>query len=158
MQTLPGILTFAVSTSETIRVDIVVAGNTTTEHYIPRWLRIDGVEVVSVVNRTGRSSERIAKRFGIPKVYDRWTDLVAALDTDAIYIGTWPYLHASAIIAAQGAGKHVLTQARMAINAAEAHDMIDASHQHPELVAQIVPTRGASQACAPFRTCCRMAS
>ena len=87
MQTLPGILTFAVSTSETIRVDIVVAGNTTTEHYIPRWLRIDGVEVVSVVNRTGRSSERIAKRFGIPKVYDRWTDLVAALDTDAIYIG-----------------------------------------------------------------------
>ena len=37
------------------------------------------------------------------------------------------------------AGKHVLCEARMASNAAEAHEMLAASEAHPDLVVQLVP-------------------
>ena len=123
-----------------IRVGVIGAGANTRLHHIPKLQAIAGVEVVSVCNRSRESSERVAREFGIPKVYDHWTDLVAADDTNAIVIGTWPYLHCPVTLAALDAGKHVLTEARMAMNAGEAHAMLEASRQCPQLIAQIVPS------------------
>ncbi|MEO7911998.1 MAG: Gfo/Idh/MocA family oxidoreductase [Roseiflexaceae bacterium] len=124
---------------ETIRVGIVGAGKNTTTMHIPNLQAIAGVEIVSVCNRSRESSQRAAERFGVPTIYDRWQDLVAAPDTDAIVIGTWPYLHCPATLAALAAGKHVLCEARMAMNVQEARAMRDAARTHPQLVAQIVP-------------------
>ena len=61
-------------------------------------------------------------------------------DTNTIVIGTWPYLHCPVTLAALAAGKHVLTEARMAMNADEAGRMLDASLAKPGLVAQVVPS------------------
>ena len=126
--------------NDRIRIGIVGAGANTRLRHIPGFKAIDGVEVVSVCNRSRESGQRVADEFGIPKVYDRWTDLVAAEDTDAICIGTWPYLHCPVTLASLAAGKHVLTEARMAMNAAEARAMLEASRRRPDLVTQIVPT------------------
>ena len=82
----------------------------------------------------------MAQRFGIPTIYDSWQELVAAQDTDAIVIGTWPMLHAPITVAALAAGKHVLCEARMAMNAEEARAMRDAARARPRLVAQVVPS------------------
>jgi predicted dehydrogenase len=123
-----------------IRVGVVGAGNSAVESHIPRFQSIDGVEVVSVANRTPESSQRVADRLGIPTVYDYWPDLIDAADTNAIFIGTWPYLHKPMTIAALEAGKHVLCQSRMAMDAQEAHDMLEASLERPNLVTGLVPT------------------
>ena len=125
--------------AETIRIGIVGAGANTRLHHIPGFKAIEGVEVVSVCNRSRESSQRVADEFGIPKVYDRWTDLVEAGDTNAICIGTWPYLHCPVTLASLEAGKHVLTEARMAMDASQAHAMKAASLVKPHLVTQIVP-------------------
>ena len=61
-------------------------------------------------------------------------------DINAVVIGTWPYMHCELTCAALDAGKHVMCEARMAMNAAEAHTMLQTSRQHPNLVAQIVPS------------------
>jgi predicted dehydrogenase len=124
---------------EMIRVGIVGAGRNTTTMHIPNLQAIDGVTIVSVCNRSRESSQRAAERFGIPTIYDRWQDLVAAPDTDAIVIGTWPYLHCPVTLAALAAGKHVLCEARMAMNLHEARAMLEAARAHPQLVAQLVP-------------------
>jgi predicted dehydrogenase len=123
-----------------IRIGIVGAGANTRSKHIPGLRAIPGVEIVSVANRRRESSERVAREFAIPTVYDSWQDLVAAPDTDAIVIGTWPYLHCPVTLAALAAGKHVMCEARMAMNAAEARRMRDAARQHPDLVAQVVPS------------------
>ena len=125
--------------NEVIRVGFVGAGANTRLKHIPRFQAIDGVELVSVANRSRESGQRIADEYGIPTVYDSWRDLILASDVDAICIGTWPYMHCTLVLAALESGKHVLTEARMAMSAAEAHTMLNASRGSPGLVAQIVP-------------------
>jgi predicted dehydrogenase len=125
---------------ETLRVGVVGAGGNTVARHIPGLRAIEGVEIVSVCNRSRASSERAEQKLGIPTVYDSWRELVAAPDTDAIMIGTWPYLHSRATLAALAAGKHVLCEARMAMNAQEARAMRDAANARPDLVAQVVPS------------------
>ena len=125
---------------EPIRVGIVGAGANTRDRHIPGLQAIAGVEIVSVCNRSAESSDRAAEQFGIPTTYAHWNELVEAPDTNAIVIGTWPYLHCQATLAALAAGKHVLCEARMAMNATEAWEMYDAAQANPHLVVQIVPS------------------
>jgi predicted dehydrogenase len=124
---------------ETIRIGVVGAGRNTRLHHIPKLKKIAGVEVVSLVNRSRASSERVAAEFGIPRVHNHWQALVNDPGIDAVVIGTWPYLHCPITLAALAAGKHVLTEARLAMNAAEARQMLAASRAHPGLITQVVP-------------------
>jgi len=126
--------------SHSIRVGIVGAGNNTRSRHIPGLRSQEGVEIISVCNRTPESSERVAKEFGIPKTHQHWRDMVYSHDIDAVVIGTWPYLHYPITLAALDAGKHVLTEARMAMNAREAHLMLEKSKCNPQLVTQVVPS------------------
>ena len=125
---------------EAIRVGVIGAGENTTWRHIPGLQAIDGVEIVGVCNRSRESSERVANDFNISKTYDGWQDAIDDSDTNAIVIGTWPYMHCRTTIAALNADKHVMCEARMAMNAQEAHAMRDASREKPHLVAQIVPS------------------
>ena len=70
--------------------------------------------------------------------YD-WLEILEDDAIDAVCIGTWPYMHATLVIAALEAGKHVMCEARMALNAGQAHEMLEASRCHPRAIAQIVP-------------------
>ena len=125
---------------DTIRVGVIGAGGNTTSRHIPGLQAIDGVEIVGVCNRSQESSQRVADQFGIPKTYGGWQEAIADADTNAIVIGTWPYMHCRATIAALEADKHVMCEARMAMNAREAHKMREVSHQKTHLIAQIVPS------------------
>ena len=128
--------------SEKIRVGIVGAGGIVGAVHIPGLRKMANVEIVAVANRSLESSERAAKEFGIPRAYADWESLIAAKGIDAILIGTWPYMHRTVTLAALDSGRHVLCQARMANNAAEARDMLAASQRHSNLVCQLVPTSG----------------
>ncbi len=126
--------------AESVRIGIIGAGNNARAMHLPGFQAIAGVELVGVCNRSRESSERVASEFGIGRVYDDWTELVAASDIDAILIGTWPYKHCEFTLGALAAGKHVLCEARMAMNLREARQMVDAAAAHPELITQIVPS------------------
>ena len=123
-----------------LRIGIIGAGGNTRLRHIPGFQAIDGVEVVSVCNRSKASSQKIADEFGIPKVVTDWKAIVNDSEIDAVMIGTWPNMHAELTIASLEAGKHVLTEARMARTLDEAEAMLAVSKKHPELVAQVVPS------------------
>ena len=125
---------------ETVKVGIIGAGGNTRSKHIPGLQAIDGVEIIGVCNRSQESSQRVADEFGIPKTYGNWQDAIGDPDTNAIVIGTWPYMHCRATVAALRADKHVMCEARMAMNAREAHIMRMASRQKTHLIAQIVPS------------------
>jgi len=126
--------------TDNLRVGVIGAGTNTRLKHIPGLEAIEGVSVDVVCNRSEASSRKAADEFGIARTANSWQEVVEDPAIDAICIGTWPYLHAPITIAALDAGKHVLTEARMAMNAEEAQQMLDAAKAHPEVVAQIVPS------------------
>jgi len=126
--------------AETLRVGIVGLGANTRLRHVPGLRACADVEIVAVANRRPESTAAAAKEFGIPQTFEHWQDLVADPQLDAVVIGTWPNLHCPVTLAALAAGKHVLCEARMALNAAEARAMHEASRQRPELVCQVVPS------------------
>jgi predicted dehydrogenase len=126
--------------AETLRVGIVGLGANTRLRHVPGLRACAGVEIVAVSNRRPESTKAAAKEFGIPRTFDHWQELVADPGIDAVVIGTWPNLHCAVTLAALAAGKHVLCEARIALNAAEARAMLEASQRRPELVCQLVPS------------------
>ncbi|NKB59338.1 MAG: hypothetical protein GKS00_23695 [Alphaproteobacteria bacterium] len=122
----------------TLRVGLIGAGGNTRSRHIPGLQEQQDVSIDVVANRTVESGQRIADEFGIARVAESWTDVIADDSIDAICIGTWPYMHAPMTIAALDAGKHVLCEARMAMNASQARKMLAASRRNPTRVAQIV--------------------
>ncbi len=126
--------------AETVRIGIIGAGSITRKMHIPKLQAIEGVQITEVANRSPASAQKVADEFQIPTVRNHWHDIIESKDVDAVVIGTWPNLHREASCMALQAGKHVLCEARMAMDEAEARTMLQTSYQHPESVVQIVPS------------------
>ena len=123
----------------TLRIGFIGAGGICRSRHLPGLAAIDDVEVVVVCNRSTESSERVAQEFGIAEIEQDWERLVAREDLDAVFIGTWPYMHRELSIATLEAGKHCFCQARMCMNLAEAKEMLAVARAHPELVNMVCP-------------------
>jgi predicted dehydrogenase len=127
-------------TRQRLRIGLIGAGGNTRLRHIPGLRALPDVEIVAVCNRRPASTAAVAHEYDIPRTFEHWHELVADPDIDAVVIGTWPYLHCPITLAALEAGKHVLTEARMSLNAAEAHRMLAAARRFPHLVTQVVPS------------------
>ena len=117
-----------------LRVGLIGAGANTRLRHIPGLRALPDVTLAAVCNRRPESTRAVAREYDIPRTYSHWEELVADPNVDAVVIGTWPYLHCPITLAALEASKHVLTEARMAMNAVEAHRMLAAARRHPNLV------------------------
>ena len=126
--------------AETLRVGIVGLGGNTRQRHVPGLLACDNVKITAVCNRRPESTAAAAREFDIPRTHRRWEELVADPEVDAVVIGTWPYLHCPITLGALEHVKHVLCEARMAMNADEARQMFAASQEHPDRVCQLVPS------------------
>jgi predicted dehydrogenase len=123
-----------------LRIAVIGAGQIARTRHLPGFQALPGVKVVGVCNRHRESAARVAREFNIPKVYGTWEHVIEDEGVDAVVIAAWPYLHCPVTLAAIDAGKHVLTEARMAMNAREAQRMFDYAHEHPQVTAMVVPS------------------
>jgi predicted dehydrogenase len=126
--------------SQRLRIGLIGAGANTRLRHIPGFRAVEDVDIVAVCNRRPESTAAVAREYSVPRTCQEWQDIVNDPDIDAVTIGTWPYLHCPITLAALERGKHVLTEARMSMNAAEAHRMLRAARQHPQVITQIVPS------------------
>jgi predicted dehydrogenase len=125
---------------KSLRIGLIGAGGNMRLRHIPGLRALADVDIVAVCNRRPDSTAAVAREYAIDRTYEHWQDLVAQPDIDAVVIGTWPYMHCPITLAALEAGKHVLTEARLSVNAAEAHRMLEAARKRPDLVTQVVPS------------------
>ncbi len=123
---------------DTIRIGFIGLGGICRERHVPGLRKIPGVEIVAVANRSRKSTEAAAKEFDIPVACRHWQDILQREDIDAVFIGTWPYMHHPVSIAALEAGKHVFCQARMAMNFNEAREMYETA-VHSGRIAALCP-------------------
>jgi predicted dehydrogenase len=123
-----------------LRIGLVGAGRVMRRRHIPGLQAIPGVTLAGVCNRRRETASRVAREFGVPRTFSSWEDLVDDDAIDAVVIATWPDLHAPVTLAALDAGKHVLTQAPMAMNAREAQRMLEKLREHPTLTTMVAPS------------------
>lgn len=123
---------------QTVRIGFIGAGGIAQSRHLPGLQKIEGARLVAVANRSLQSSRRVTAAYGGEAMED-WRALVAREDIDAVFIGTWPYMHKEMSIAALEAGKHVFCQARMAMDLEEAKAMHEAAKAHPLRVNMICP-------------------
>lgn len=125
--------------SDTIGIGFIGAGGIARQRHIPGLKAIPGINLVAVCNRSEASSRKAADEFGFQAVEMDWRALIARDDVHAVFIGTWPNTHCEMSIAALQAGKHVFCQARMAMDFAQAQQMLAAAQARPELVNMLCP-------------------
>ncbi len=87
-------------------------------------------ELLAVASRDREKAEAFGREQGAPRRYGRYEDLLADPDIEAVYISTPHPGHAEWTIRAAEAGKHILCEKPLAVNAAEAETMIEAARQH----------------------------
>lgn len=110
------------------------------KRHLPGLQRHPEVEIVAVSNSTYESAEKFCRE-NVPHAtpMQDWAQLLAVPELDVIWIGTPPYMHSAVTISALEAGKHVFCQARMAMDLAEAKEMLAVSRRFPELVTMLCP-------------------
>ncbi|HEV7348605.1 Gfo/Idh/MocA family oxidoreductase [Telluribacter sp.] len=98
-------------------------------YQIPAWQELEGVELVAVYNRTRSKAETIAKRFGVPRVYDDVTELLQQEELDFVDIITDVDTHPVFVKLAAERGLDVICQKPMASSLNQAQAMVDGCRQ-----------------------------
>lgn len=88
----------------------------------------DGVEVTAIASRTAERAKWYADQYGIATAVSGYAELLKRDDIDAVYISLPPSMHCEWTLAAASAGKHVLCEKPLGVNAKEALAMMDACH------------------------------
>ena len=81
-------------------------------------------ELVAVGSRSQEAAEVFGKEFGVPRCHGSYEDLVADPEVDAVYVATPHPFHLPNTVLALEAGKHVLCEKPLTVNAGEAAEVI----------------------------------
>lgn len=104
---------------KTVRWGILSTARIGVAKVIPGMRKSRYIEVAAIASRDLSAAQKVADSIGIDKAYGSYEDLLADPDIDAIYNPLPNHLHVPLTLAAARAGKHVLCEKPMSLNAAE---------------------------------------
>ena len=107
----------------TVRWGILSTADIGMEKVTPAIQGADNCEVVAIASRSQASADAAAARLGIPTAYGSYEALLADDTVDAVYIPLPNDMHAEWTMKAAAAGKHILCEKPLAMNAAQAEEM-----------------------------------
>jgi predicted dehydrogenase len=108
-----------------VRWGILGVARIATAKVIPAMQRACHCEVVAVASRDGARAAASAASLGIPRSHSSYEALLADPDVDAVYIPLPNHLHVPWTTRAAEAGKHVLCEKPIALNAVEARTLLN---------------------------------
>ncbi|EEA92848.1 NAD binding oxidoreductase [Pseudovibrio sp. JE062] len=95
------------------------------EKVIPALQKAKGVEVAAIASRNEENAKKVAAELGIEKAYGSYEALLADPDIDVIYNPLPNHMHVPMTIEAVKAGKHVLCEKPIALDADEARLLLE---------------------------------
>jgi predicted dehydrogenase len=111
---------------KTLKWGLIGAGDIVKKRVAPALRDSERSELIAVSRNQSQLAEAFAREFGAKKFYSDWREMLQDDEIEAVYIATPVFLHREQTIAAAAAGKHVLCEKPMALNAAECDAMIAA--------------------------------
>src|SRR6266404_6115677 len=116
------------TSSGAIGIVIIGAGFARTTQ-IPGFKAVKDARVIAIASARREHAEEVAREFDIPHVEGDWRELIARDDLDLVSIVTPVVTHCEMTLAALEAGKAVLCEKPMAMNAGEARCMADRARE-----------------------------
>jgi predicted dehydrogenase len=111
------------------------------EKVIPAMQRGEVSEVAAIASRDGARARAAADQLGIPRAFGAYEDLLADPEIDAVYNPLPNELHVPWTLRALAAGKHVLCEKPIALDAEEGRQLIEARDRSGKLVAEAFMVR-----------------
>src|ERR1700693_364240 len=108
---------------------ILGPGFIATRAIIPAVQGVSNSRVLAVASSNKERSRDVSIRFGIERSYSGYQALLNDPDVDVVYIALPNHLHREWTIRAAEAGKHVLCEKPLAMDAAECDEMISGCHE-----------------------------
>jgi predicted dehydrogenase len=108
-----------------VRVGLLGSGSVACRIHLPGLRLCPQVEIKAVSS----IDEDAAEKTGVGRIYRSYQQLLEQPDIDAVVIATPNHLHHEMALAAFAAGKHVLCEKPLALNTAEAEQMLEAARQ-----------------------------
>ena len=121
------------STRQKVKVGIIGTGSISNFH-LQAYQKLDNVEVVAVCDLNKERVENYAKKYKIKNVFIDYHEMFKMKDLDAVSVTTWNSGHASISMAALEAGKNVLCEKPLAMNAQEAEKMVETAKKTGKLL------------------------
>jgi predicted dehydrogenase len=97
--------------------------------------RLGFVEVTAICTQHAAQAAEKAARFHVPKSYGDYRELMADPDIDVVDVATPTHMHHPIALAALSSGKHVIVDKPMALNAAQAREMLLAAERAGKVAA-----------------------
>ncbi len=98
-------------------------------HFLSRvlspLLKSELIQVYGIASRDSKRAKEAAERYGIPKYYPSYEDLLRDSEIDVVYIPLPNHLHAEWIRKSADYGKHILCEKPLALNAPEAKEAVN---------------------------------
>jgi D-xylose 1-dehydrogenase (NADP+, D-xylono-1,5-lactone-forming) len=110
-------------TVERVRWGVLGPGTVATRAVIPAIQASATGRVVAVASRDPARAAAVAAALAIPRAHTGYAALLADPEVEAVYLALPNHLHRPWTLAAAHAGKHVLCEKPLALNAAEASEM-----------------------------------
>jgi predicted dehydrogenase len=107
-----------------LRFGVLGAAKIAREKVIPPLMRSERCEVLGLASRDAARAAEVADQLGIARSYGSYEALLADPDIDAIYNPLPNHLHLPWTVKAAEAGKHVLCEKPIGLNAAECAQLI----------------------------------
>jgi predicted dehydrogenase len=108
---------------KSIRIGVMGAANIAQKSVIPAIQATPGFELVAIASRTLEKAMPLAQRFNCEAI-EGYDTLLNRSDIDAIYMPLPTGIHLEWVLKTLDAGKHVLVEKSLAMNYAEAQQMI----------------------------------
>ncbi len=108
----------------TLNWGVLGASNFAIEHMIPALQQCASLRVHAIASRTLARAEDVARRFDLPRAYGDYESLLADPAVDVVFNPLPNHLHVPWTEKAARAGKHVLCEKPIALDAAEAARLI----------------------------------
>ena len=110
------------------------------EKHLDGLKNIDGVEITSIISRTGEQAAQVAAKYGAKHSSTELDDALARDDVDAVILCTPTQMHAEQAIACMAAGKHVQVEIPLADSWADSQAVL-AKAQETNLTCMVGHTR-----------------
>ena len=110
--------------SDKVRIGIVGTSGYADWMYYPRFKNHPGANVCAVCGRNRARAEELAQKYAIPQVFTDYREMIQTAELDAVVAAVPDYLHYPITMAALEARLHVICEKPMALNLAQAREML----------------------------------